>query len=112
MAGTCFTERDIKCALDGTFTRLHADGKIATTKVSHDHLPMHVGPEQMHRDELVSEPAPLKSPGERWTDEEDALVIKLVKRRFTYTSIGRKIGRSHSALQNRVHGLRKAGRFN
>jgi len=109
MAGTSFTEQDIKRALDGTFTRLGADG-IKTVKVPIEHMPDHVGREQLHRQEMTDF-APLKPSGERWTDEEDAEIVKLVKQRFTYASIGRKLGRTHSALQNRVYGLRKLGRF-
>lgn len=110
MSGTNFTERDIKRALDGTFTRIQADGTLKTVEVPVTYVPGHVGREQVHRREMM-EAAPLKAPGERWTAEEDDMIVRLVNQRYTYASIGRKLGRTHSALQNRVYGLRKLGRL-
>ena len=95
-----WTEEMIKEHLDGTFTRVHYDGRIAVESVDHDYRP---GMSTSGR-----KPGSAK-PQVNWTPAEDELLSQMRLRNRPFNEIAWLLSRSEESAKKRFRMLRVKG---
>lgn len=97
-----YTEATIRDLLDGTFTRVTFENKVATDNVSDDFVPRYGG---------QGRPIGYKSckPQLAWTPQEDDLLITMRRRNKPFAEIAWIIGRSEESCKKRYRTLRVKG---
>ena len=101
---TTWTEAAIKERLDGTLTRFEPEyGRVITVTVPYDYIPKHQAGGRQIGDE------PERS--ERWTREEDTILLELRYRRRSFDEIAAVLNRSEDGCMKRYRVIRvRAGR--
>lgn len=90
---TYWTEDRIRERLDGTFTRLEPDGRVRVVECPKDYMPKHQ-PGGRQLGEQVDNV-------QRWTPEEDVILLELRRRRFNMERIGEILKRSEYSVVHR-----------
>ena len=90
-----WTEERIKSYLEGTFTRLHYDGRIVTEFVDLDFIPTHTparaGRERGH-----------KAMYHVWTDDDDTFLRELRNKGIPRHKIAEIMDRSEESIRRRI----------
>lgn len=107
------TERAMKRALDGTFTKLPKDGGVKTVRVRRDYLPTYDGtfpPGHVFCDDtrVFALRVKLRTP---FTDHDDRRIIALKRTGASMRRIADAIGRQQGSVDQRVRHLKREGRI-
>jgi hypothetical protein len=92
------TETEIRQALDGTLTVVARKGLILTRKVAKDFIPSH----DYGRKIVSITVAPLRPPHARFTPDEDARLLALMKSGLSLSAIGNRLGRDRMSVYSRL----------
>lgn len=97
-----WTEAAISAALDGTFTRAAADGRIIIDNVEYDYIPVYGNDGKVkggHR-----------APYSTWTPEEDGMLVDFRRRNMAFNEIAWLLSRTEESAIARYKILRGKGR--
>ncbi len=89
----------MRLRLDGTFTRLNAEGRVVTLQVPVDYEPTHG----------FTENAPRRTTGmnsRRWTPEEDAELMERRRKGTSLAVIAEDLGRTEESVRKRAQTIR------